>query len=130
MIRRHCVATGRDEGSSLVEFVLVAPLVIAVGLGIVHISLAAYVRSTLISAASQGARAAALAGSDVDAARDRIESLTGGTLASGIVQDLDVSLTHVGDVVAVRIDGQLPGVSFLGGGPINVIGHAVSEHAS
>ena len=54
----------KDSGSAIVDFVLVAPLLIAVALAILQVILVMHVRTVLTSAAAEGARAAALAGAD------------------------------------------------------------------
>ena len=121
-----------DGGSTVVEFVLVGPLVMVVALAVLHLCLAAYARSTFASAAVQGARAAALAGSDPAAAVERVRSVLDTGLAPGIVDDVSVFATALDDVpvIAVRIDGQIPGLSLLGGGPVTVVGHSVVEVTS
>lgn len=128
MARTKC----RDTGSAIVEFVLVGPLVVAIALAIVHVCIAAYVRSTFASAAIQGARAAALAGSDPAAAVERVRSVLDTGIGPGIIDDVSVSRTALegAPVIAVRIDGQVPGLSFLGGGPVSVVGHSVVEVTS
>ncbi len=119
----------RDEGSAVVEFALVAPLVIAVAVAVLHVAMGMYVRSTLVSAATQGARAAALAGSDASAGERRVHAVVDGTLPGSTVRDVRVqSAVREGlAVVEVRIAARLPGISLLGAGDLEVEGHAVAE---
>ena len=50
-----------DDGSAVVEFVLVSVLVLVLLLGVVQVALALHVRSLAIDAAAEGARVAARA---------------------------------------------------------------------
>ena len=50
------VAPDREHGSAVAEFVMVAALLLFVAMGVFQLGLALYVRNTLISAASEGAR--------------------------------------------------------------------------
>lgn len=121
-----------DAGSAVVEFTLVAPLVIAVALGVLQVALGMYVRTSLVSAASQGARAAALAGADASVGEQRVRDLVDGTLSGSVVRDVDVTSTRAGGlpVIDVRIDARVPGIALLGAGSVTVHGHAVREDLS
>lgn len=118
-----------DRGSAVVEFALVAPLVLALGLAVVQLALAMHVRSTLTAAAAQGARAAALAGADPAAGVRRARSLLSENLAGSVVQRVTAERSRVGGlpVMVVRIDGTLPLVGLLGPTALTVEGHALRE---
>ncbi len=111
------------------EFTLVAPLVLLLCLAIVQIALAVHVRSTLTSAAAEGARAAALAGADPAAGIRRTESLLADTLSRGVVRDVGARADRVGSlpVLVVRIEAVLPLVGLLGPNMLTVEGRAVQE---
>lgn len=118
-----------DRGSAVVEFVLVSPLVLLLLLGIVQLGLAMHVRSTLTSAAAEGARVAALAGADPLAGIARTQSLVEETLADSVVRDITAQEASLGeiDVMVVRVDATLPLVGLLGPTALTVEGRALKE---
>lgn len=120
-----------DEGSAVVDFVLVAPLLLAVALAVVQLALALYVRSTLTSAAAEGARAAALAGSNATVGERRARDLLESTVAQGVVEDIAVSNDWLQGrrVVSVDITARLPLIGLLGPTTMIVTGHALAEQA-
>lgn len=63
---RSCCEPG-DRGSAPVEFVLVGALLTLLTVSVLQFALALHVRSTLIDAAAEGARHAALADSSLAA---------------------------------------------------------------
>jgi len=118
-----------QRGNAVVEFVLVTPLLIAVTLAIVQIALVLHVRATLVSAAAEGARASALAGSDPHAGERRTRELLAGTVAGGVIEHVSVQrvMRHGLIVHQVRIDADLPLVGLLGPSAMTITGHAMSE---
>jgi Flp pilus assembly protein TadG len=112
-----------------VEFVLVSPLVLLLLLGVVQLGLAMHVRSTLTSAAAEGARVAALAGADPLAGIARTQSLVEGTLADSVVRDITAQEASLGeiDVMVVRVDATLPLVGLIGPTALTVEGRALKE---
>lgn len=119
----------RDRGSAPVEFVLVAPLVLFIFAAVLQVCLAMYVRSTLISCAAEGARAAAMAdGSQVQGIA-RTQSALDTSLISGVVDDIQVSqqVEQGLPVMAVTIQAKLPLIGLLGPTSMEVSGHAVRE---
>lgn len=119
----------RDHGSALVEFVLVAPLMIALVIALLQFALALHVRATLTSAAAEGARAASLAGADAEAGVRRAQLLLDDTVAEGVVRQIRAQPSRVGpvDVMVVRIDADLPLVGLLGPAVMSVEGRALVE---
>ncbi len=115
----------------MVEFALVAPLLMMLALAVVQVSLALHVRSTLTSAAAEGARAAALAGADPGAGVRRARSLLAGNVAGSVVRDVTAYSGMVGglQVMEVRIEADLPLVGLLGPSVLSVTGHALREGA-
>lgn len=113
----------------MVEFILVGPLVLLLCLAIVQIALAVHVRSTLTSAAAEGARAAALAGADPASGVRRTESLLADTLSRGVVREVGARPDRVGSlpVMVVRIEAALPLVGILGPETMTIEGRAVRE---
>jgi Flp pilus assembly protein TadG len=127
MARR--LSARRDDGSAVVEFVLVLPLLLLVAVAILQLLLALHVRSTLISAAAEGARAAALAGAAPDAGVARTRALLGDTLAGTVVLDIAARPSRVDglDVMVVTVDATLPLVGLLGPTRMTVAGTALRE---
>lgn len=131
MIRRSTLLAGlrTDRGNATVEFALVTPILLALALAILQLALALHARATLTAAAAEGARAAALAGSDLSAGERRARQLIEGNVASGLVEGIVVQRQRHGAalLLAVRIDARLPLVGLLGPTAMVVEGHAVQE---
>lgn len=119
-----------DRGSAVVEFVLVAPLLMGIALAVIQVALALHVRTTLISAAAEGARAAAMAGSSQQLGEQRARAVLDGNIASSVIEGIDVgSLSEAGVQYAeVAIRARLPLIGLLGPGVLNVHGRAIQEH--
>lgn len=112
----------------LVEFVLIAILVVIIALGVIQLSVALHVRNMAISAASEGARLAA--------AHDR-------GLAEGEARAQDVLVSSIGNVpatvtaaetvvggvpaVVVEIETSVPVLGLWGVGAIHVQAQALKE---
>lgn len=118
-----------DRGSAAVEFVLVAPLVMLLLAALLQLALAMHVRATLVSAAAEGARAAALAGADPQAGVLRARGLVEQTLASSVIRDVSARAGTAGalEVMVVRIDARLPLIGLLGPQALTVEGRALRE---
>lgn len=113
----------------MIEFVLVAPLVVVLVVALLQFALVLHVRATLTSAAAEGARAASLAGADAEAGVLRTRMLLAETVAGGVVREIRVRPSTVGpvEVVVVRIDADLPLVGLLGPTAMSVEGRALVE---
>lgn len=118
-----------DRGSAVVEFALVAPLVLVVALGVLQVALALHVRSTLTAAAAEGARAGALAHSGVGVAERRTREVIDDALGAQAAEDVSASMTRVDGVAVVRVavTGRLPLIGMLGPTAMTVEGHAMAE---
>ena len=105
-----------DRGSAVLDVALVAPLLLLVALGVVQVALAAYVRSTLASAAAEGARVSAVSGGDPGVGARRTRSALDTTIADGVVDSVVARTTTVGGipVVDVEVHARLPLVGLLG----------------
>jgi Flp pilus assembly protein TadG len=119
----------RERGSSTVEFVLVAPLVLLVALAVVQLGLALHVRATLTSAAAEGARAASLAGADAEAGVRRTTTLLEESLTGSVVRRITArpAVVDTLDVMVVRVEARLPLVGLLGPAMLDVEGRALRE---
>jgi len=127
-VRRSDEGRG-DHGSAVVEFALVAPLVLLLALAVVQVALVLEVRATLTSAAAEGARAAALAGADPAAGVRRARTLLSQNVAASVVRQVSAvrATVHGLPVMAVRIEATLPLVGLLGPSTMTVVGHALQE---
>jgi Flp pilus assembly protein TadG len=119
-----------DEGSAVVEFVLVSVLVVALLLALIQLGVALYVRNTLVAAAAEGARYAAAQNREpVDGAR-YTAVLIDETLPGSFAGDVTAGYEDVGGVptIAVVVRAQIPILGWLG--PSNTLvvrGHAMEE---
>jgi hypothetical protein len=122
---------GRTQrGAAVVDIVLVMAVLIPVVLGIVQLALVLFVRNTLASAASEGARVAATAdrGPADGAAFTRAQIR--GALAERFADGVEARPAYVGGAagVEVTVHARVPALGL--GGPaveLEVTGHAVEE---
>jgi Flp pilus assembly protein TadG len=101
-----------ERGSSVVEFVLMATLLVLVLFGVLQVGLFMYARNLAAAAAADGARYAASAGMSADAGGQRSDELLRSSLhraASGIVCTgrFGVDETSRLDVVTVHCRGRV-----------------------
>jgi len=120
-----------DRGSAIVDFALIAPLLVAVGLGVVQVILAMHVHTVLTSAAAEGARAAALADADPSAGEHRARQIVEESIASSSLERITVHGEVKGGIpmMVVDIDARLPLIGMIGPSAIHVQGHSLLEHA-
>lgn len=120
-----------DHGSAIVDFVLVAPILLLVALAVLQVILVMHVRTVLISAAAEGARAAALAGSNLTAGERRTQAIIDESFAASSVERIDVhSDVSAGiPMIAVEIDARLPLIGLFGPTLLHVHGHSLQEQA-
>ena len=125
----------RDDGSAVVGFSLVAPLVLAVAIAVLQIALTMHVRTVLVSAAAEGARAQARAGSgmavDPGAGVQRARAIAERSLAAGLVDGITARRERVGGIVlaTVEIRARMPLLGLLAPMELTVQGHALEEPA-
>jgi hypothetical protein len=122
-----------ERGAAVVDFVLVLLVLLPLVLGILQLALVLHVRNTLASAASEGARHAAVVGSSGPAGRAKTEELIDGALSPGFERTVVVRPAAVGGApgyeAVVEADVGLLGLA----GPgihLRVTGHAVAEAAT
>ncbi|HEV6953218.1 MAG TPA: TadE/TadG family type IV pilus assembly protein [Promicromonospora sp.] len=119
-----------DDGSAVVEFVLVSVLVLVLLLGVVQVALAMHVRSIATDAAAEGARVAARADRGPADGVARTRDLLTGALTGAYARDVTAGRTALGGVpvAEVTVRTPLPVVGLLGpGGTMTVRGHALVE---
>ena len=119
-----------DDGSAVVDFVLVGILVIVLALGVMQVAFALHVRNTLAAAAADGARFGANAdrGPQDGVARTRavITQALSARFAGDVTADYE-SLDGV-DTVVVAVRAPLPVLGPLGPSrTVSVRGHALVE---
>jgi Flp pilus assembly protein TadG len=108
---RAPVARRRDEaGSAVVDFVLVSMLVSVLFIAVFQVGLALYIRNTLISCASEGARFGARADAEPAQGATRTRELITSSLSSRFAQDVTAEVVDADDVqvVSVRVRAPLP----------------------
>lgn len=119
-----------DEGSAVVEFVLVSVLVVLVVLALVQLSFALLVRNTLVAAATEGARFGAFQGSTADDGAAHTRRLLTMTLPDAYADDVAGGYEDVDGVptVVVRVRATLPLIAWWGPSQtLTAQGHAVVE---
>lgn len=120
----------RERGSAVVDFALVGSLVVLLMLGVLQLALGLFVRTTLIDAAAEGARLAALHDSSLEAGVKRTQELLALTLAPRYAEDVVAAHGEFDGVgtVEITVRAPLPLIGLLGpGGVVEVTGRAVQE---
>ena len=125
-------ARADERGAAVVDFVLVLLVLLPLVLGILQLALVLHVRNTLASAASEGARYAAVAGSSAPAGQQKVQDLVDGALSEEFVRSVSVQPAKVGGapgyVAVVEAEVRVLGIGGTGM-LIRVTGHAVAEQA-
>jgi Flp pilus assembly protein TadG len=125
---RADVPRPHEQGSAVVDFVLVGTLLTFLFLAIIQLTLVLHVRNTLIDAASSGARYGTLADRTPDDARQRTAELIGTALNPGYAQDISTSEAEVRGIrtLEVTVKAPLPVVGLFGlpVSTLEVKGHA------
>jgi Flp pilus assembly protein TadG len=117
----------RDDGSAVAEFAMVGALLTVLTLSVIQLGLALHIRNTVLDAAAEGARFAALADNGLEdgaaRTRDLITAALGHGYAAGITADYGNYLGHPAAIVTVRTP--LPLIGLDGG--LEVAGRASVE---
>ncbi len=105
-----------DRGSAPVEFVLVGVLLTLVTLSVLQVAFALHIRTTLIDAAAEGARFAALADSSLLAGIERSRELITAALGESYAQSISAGTGAFGGhpVVIVTVRSPLPLIGMIG----------------
>jgi hypothetical protein len=114
----------------VVEFVFVGALLTILTLSVIQLGLALHIRNTLVDAAAEGARFAALADNGLDDGAARTHDLIATALGDGYARDVVATLGsyrgHPASIVTVRAPLPLIGLVGIDGG-LEVVGHAAIE---
>lgn len=126
MLRRRV----RERGSAVVDFVLVLVVLVPLFLGILQVGLVLFVRNTLASAASEGARYAATEGRGPGDGVARTRAQIDGAISGRFARDIGVRRVLVDGApgIEVTVHASVPALGI--GGPavdLAVTGHAVQE---
>jgi len=105
-----------DRGSAPVEFVLVGVLLTLVTLSVLQVAFALHIRTTLIDAAAEGARFAALADSSLPAGIERSRELITAALGRSYAQNISAGTGAFGGhpVVIITVRSPLPLIGMIG----------------
>lgn len=133
--RRRCPATrvpaGRERGSAVAEFVMVAGLLVLIAVAVFQLGLTLHVRNTLVACAAEGARVGARADSTEGQATARTVSLISDGLSSayaGQVTSRRVTAADGVRIVEVTVTAPTPIIGLLGpSGTLTVTGRAFDE---
>jgi hypothetical protein len=119
-----------DDGSAVAEFVMVGGLLTVFTLSVIQLGLALHIRNTVLDAAAEGARYAALADSGlpdgVARTRDLITTAIGAAYAEDVTASYRDYLGHPAAEVTVHAPLPLVGLVGIDGG-LEVTGHASVE---
>ena len=121
---------GLDDGTAVVEFVLVSILVVVLLLAVVQVGMALHIRNTLIAAASEGARFAAAADQSPEAGAEHARGLIRQSLPDSYAERVGSGHQVVAgvDTIVVTIEADLPIFGWLGPPDgLRVEGHAMEE---
>jgi Flp pilus assembly protein TadG len=113
------------------EFTLVGVLLTVLALAVVQLALALHVRNTVLDAAAEGARYAALAGATEGDGIARTRDLIGIAISADYGRDVSASRSTIGGVpvVAMTVRTTLPVIGLLGfERGLEVTGHAAIEY--
>jgi hypothetical protein len=119
-----------QRGSVLAEFVMVAAVLTALTLAVLQLALALHIRNTVLDAAAEGARYAALADSGLDQGAARSRDLITAALGPSYASDVSASYVDLAGQpgVRVRVVAPLPLFGLLGmSRGLEVDGHAAVE---
>lgn len=132
VVHSNRVVHSNQAGSVLVEWSLVAVLVMAVTAALLQLTLSLYVRNILADAASDAARHAALVGASDAEANARVQQLCHGALRANYPTKSEVSHLQRGSVslVQVQVSAPLPVIGLWSPtGSVVVRGHAVDQRS-
>lgn len=120
-----------ERGSAVVEFSLVSVLLVALVLAVLQLALALHIRNTVLDAAAEGARYAALADNSLDDGVERTRQLIVVALGPAYARDISADYARYAGLPStrVRVLSPLPLAGLLGPDRgMEVTGHAAREN--
>ena len=134
MKRRLRAAARGDDGAAVVEFVLIAALVIGLLLAVLQVAVYVHVRNVVAASAQEGARYAANVDVDSGAGAPRTLEIVGNSLGGSTADGLSCSSAEELDstglvLVVVQCTGAVPALFGALGDllPVNATGRAIKE---
>ncbi len=120
---------GRDDGSAVVDAVLVGALTTLLFASVLQLGFALHVRATLIDCAAEGARYGAMADREPVDGAARAADLITMSLASAYAQDVTATRAVLDGlpVIEVEVTAPLPMLGLVGPTTLTVRGHALAE---
>lgn len=119
-----------DAGSAVAEFVMVVSLLTVLTLSVLQLGLALHIRNTVLDAAAEGARFAALADSGLPDGEARTRDLITAAIGPAYATNVQASFgSYAGHASAqVRVIAPMPLLGLMGPGDgLEVVGHAAVE---
>jgi len=134
-VKRWLRAAARgDDGAAVVEFVLIAALVMGLLLAVLQVAVYVHVRNVVAASAQEGARYAANADVDSGAGAPRTLEIVGNSLGGSTADGLSCSSAEELDstglvLVVVQCTGAVPALFGALGDllPVNATGRAIKE---
>jgi Flp pilus assembly protein TadG len=121
-----------DDGSAVVDFVLVMVVLVPLFLGVLQVALVLHVRNTLTAAAAEGARLAATVDQPLAAGVARTRAQIGDAVAGRFADDVTASTVMIAGVPGVRVQvvADVPPLGLWGPAVrLELAGHAIAESA-
>ncbi|TFC95146.1 MULTISPECIES: TadE family protein [Cryobacterium] len=121
---------GGEQGSAAAEFVMVGALLTVLTLAVMQLGIALLVRNTVLDAAAEGARYAALADSGLGEGAARTRELITASIGPAYATDVEATYGDFGGFpsVQVRVVAPLPLLALFGvDRGLEVVGHAAVE---
>jgi hypothetical protein len=119
-----------DQGSAPAEFVMVVSLLLVLTFGVLQLALSLVVRNTVLDAAAEGARVAALADNTLDDGTVRTRQLISTAVGAAYARHVEAGYgDYLGEpavIVTVRAPLPIAGLFGIEGG-MEVHGHAPVE---
>ncbi|WP_235940820.1 TadE family protein [Paramicrobacterium fandaimingii] len=125
-----CQRIRGDEGSAVAEFSLVAGLLTLLTMSVIQLSLGLLVRNTVLDAAAEGARTAALADTTLSDGAGRTRQLITTAIGADYAQHIDVGYANWNGqpCTVVTVTTTLPIIGLIGiEKGLEVSGHAARE---
>lgn len=119
-----------EQGSAVVDFALVAVVLVPLVLGIIQVGLVLHVRNTLTSAAAEGARYAATADQPLAAGVARTRQQIDAAVSGRFARDVRAAHTSVegAPAIVVQVVADVPPLGLWGPAVrLRVAGRAVEE---
>jgi Flp pilus assembly protein TadG len=119
-----------ERGSAIVDFALVSVVLVPLFFGVLQVALIWHVKTTLTSAASEGARYGATYNRTAADGARRTSGVIDDVFGSGLTDDVSAHDTAIDGQPAVEVDvhAQVPVLAFWGPTvTVDVSGHAIKE---